>query len=150
MPPAKGLPAPAKTDKVAYGGYIVNSLAHCFECHSPPDAHGAPDFAHRPGGGGFEITLAPGMVVHTANITPDPETGIGKCAVAVVSTASNDRGAPAATSSTTTISDVAMGSVCSVPLKCFCCGRRVVKSCRVQSILIGPVSLIVPRCTSIT
>jgi hypothetical protein len=50
MPPAKGLPAPAKTDKVAYGGYIVNSLAHCFECHSPPDAHGAPDFAHRPGG----------------------------------------------------------------------------------------------------
>jgi mono/diheme cytochrome c family protein len=78
MPPAKGLPAPANTDKVAYGGYIVNSLAHCFECHSPPDAHGAPDFAHRPGGGGFEITLAPGMVVHTANITPDKETGIGK------------------------------------------------------------------------
>jgi mono/diheme cytochrome c family protein len=78
MPPAKGLAAPPTSDKVAYGGYIVNSLAHCFECHSPPDAHGAPDFAHRPGGGGFEITLAPGMTVHTANITPDPETGIGK------------------------------------------------------------------------
>jgi mono/diheme cytochrome c family protein len=78
MPPAKGLPAPPKTDKVAYGGYIVNALAHCFECHSGPDAHGAPDFAHRLGAGGFEITLAPGMAVHTANITPDPETGIGK------------------------------------------------------------------------
>ena len=78
VPPAKGLPAPPKTDKVAYGGYIVNALAHCFECHSSPDAHRAPDFAHHLGAGGFEITLAPGMVVHTANITPDPETGIGK------------------------------------------------------------------------
>jgi mono/diheme cytochrome c family protein len=78
MPPAKGLPAPAKTDKVAYGGYIVNSLAHCFECHTTPDARGVPDFAHGLGAGGFEIQLAPGMVAHTANITSDPETGIGK------------------------------------------------------------------------
>ena len=78
MPPAKGLPAPPKTDKVAYGGYIVNSLAHCFECHTRPDANGMPDFAHGLGAGGFEIQLAPGMVVHTANITSDPETGIGK------------------------------------------------------------------------
>jgi hypothetical protein len=30
------------------------------------------------GAGGFEITLAPGMTVHTANITSDPDTGIGK------------------------------------------------------------------------
>ena len=78
MPPAKGLPAPPTTDKVAYGGYIVNSLAHCFECHTTPGANGAPDFANHLGAGGFEITLAPGMVVRTANITSDPETGIGK------------------------------------------------------------------------
>jgi mono/diheme cytochrome c family protein len=78
MPPAKGLPAPPMSDKVAYGGYIVNSLAHCFECHSTPDAKGVPDFAHGLGAGGFEILLAPGMAVHTANITSDPETGIGK------------------------------------------------------------------------
>ena len=78
MPPAKGLPAPPKTDKVAYGGYIVNSLAHCFECHTTPGANGAPDFAHHLGAGGFEITLAPGMVIKTANITSDPDTGIGK------------------------------------------------------------------------
>ena len=64
MPPAKGAPAPATTDKVAYGGYIVNSLAHCFECHSGPDEHGAPDMAHKLGAGGFEIMLAPGMTVH--------------------------------------------------------------------------------------
>lgn len=78
MPPAKGLPAPPTSDKVAYGGYIVNSLAHCFECHSTPDANGVPDFAHGLGAGGFEIQLAPGMTVHTPNITSDPETGIGK------------------------------------------------------------------------
>ena len=78
MPPAKGLPAPPSTDKLAYGGYIVNALAHCFECHTAPDEHGAPDFAHHLGAGGFSIELAPGTVVKTANITSDPETGIGK------------------------------------------------------------------------
>ena len=78
MPPAKGAPAPSKDDKLAYGGYIVNALAHCFECHTGPGAGGAPDFANKLGAGGFEIQLAPGMVVRTANITSDPETGIGK------------------------------------------------------------------------
>lgn len=78
MPPAKGLPAPSPKDKVAYGGYVVNALAHCFECHSGPDARGVPDLANNLGSGGFLITLAPGVTVMTANITPDPETGIGK------------------------------------------------------------------------
>ena len=78
MPPAKGLPAPPTTDKVAYGRYIVTAQAHCFECHTTPGPTGMPDFEHHLGAGGFEITLAPGMVVHTANITSDPETGIGK------------------------------------------------------------------------
>jgi mono/diheme cytochrome c family protein len=78
MPPAKGLPAPPASDRVAYGRYIVTALAHCFECHTGPDAKGEPDFARLMGAGGFTITLAPGMTVRTANITPDPETGIGK------------------------------------------------------------------------
>jgi mono/diheme cytochrome c family protein len=75
MPPAKGAAAPPASDKVAYGGYIVNALAHCFECHTPMGPEG-PDMA-KMGAGGFEIELAPGMTVRTANITPDPETGIG-------------------------------------------------------------------------
>jgi mono/diheme cytochrome c family protein len=78
MPPAKGLPAPDKSDKVAYGRYIVTAQAHCFECHTGPDARGVPDVEHKLGAGGFLITLAPGVSVMTANITPDPETGIGK------------------------------------------------------------------------
>ncbi len=77
MPPAKGLPAPPQTDKVAYGRYIVTALAHCFECHTPLGPNGQPDMS-KLGAGGMEITLAPGMAVRTANITPDPETGIGK------------------------------------------------------------------------
>jgi mono/diheme cytochrome c family protein len=75
MPPAKGSPAPPATDQLAYGSYIVNALAHCFECHTPMGPQG-PDMS-KMGAGGFEIELAPGMTVRTANITPDPETGIG-------------------------------------------------------------------------
>lgn len=78
MPPAKGAAAPPMSDKVAYGGYIVNSVAHCFECHTTPGANGAPDFAHHLGAGGMSIELGPNMAIRTANITPDPETGIGK------------------------------------------------------------------------
>ena len=78
MPVPKGTPAPSPADKVAYGGYLVTAVAHCFECHTTPDEHGVPDFAHQLGAGGFHILLAPGMEVVTANITPDPETGIGK------------------------------------------------------------------------
>lgn len=76
MPPAKGAPAPSPDDKLAYGDYIVNALAHCFECHTPMGPDGMPDMA-KIGAGGFEIQLAPEMVVRTRNITPDPETGIG-------------------------------------------------------------------------
>jgi mono/diheme cytochrome c family protein len=77
MPPAKGLPAPPMTDKVAYGRYIATAEAHCFECHTPLGPKGQPDMS-KMGAGGMDITLAPGMVVRTPNITSDPETGIGK------------------------------------------------------------------------
>ncbi len=76
MPPAKGLPAPPMSDKVAYGRYIVTAEAHCFECHTPMGPKG-PDMS-KLGAGGMDITLAPGMVVRTPNITSDPDTGIGK------------------------------------------------------------------------
>ena len=78
MPPAKVKSTPPATDKVAHGSYIVNALAHCFECHTTRGPTGAPDFAGHMGAGGFDITLAPDAVVMTPNITPDPETGIGK------------------------------------------------------------------------
>jgi mono/diheme cytochrome c family protein len=80
---AKGHNAPPKSDKVAYGGYLVNAIAHCFECHSTPDEHGEPDLAGHLGAGGFplpiwpEASTKPGTVIYLLNITPDQETGIG-------------------------------------------------------------------------
>jgi len=81
--PAKGEPAPPRSDKAAYGGYLVNAIAHCFECHSTPDEHGEPDVAGHRGAGGFPLPIwpeagtKPGSVVFSLNITPDQETGIG-------------------------------------------------------------------------
>jgi mono/diheme cytochrome c family protein len=72
-PPPKVQHTPPRTDKVAYGGYIVNSLAHCFECHTPP----GPDPEHHLGAGGFPFPVKPGVFVRSMNITPDKETGIG-------------------------------------------------------------------------
>jgi mono/diheme cytochrome c family protein len=80
---AKGQAAPPRTDKVAYGGYLVNAIAHCLECHSTPDAHGEPDVEGHAGAGGFplpvwpEASAKPGSVIFSLNITPDQETGIG-------------------------------------------------------------------------
>ncbi len=74
-PPAAGNPAPARGPTAEYGGYIVNALAHCFECHTPALPNGAPDMA-KMGGGGFPIH-AMGIEIFTANITPDRDTGIG-------------------------------------------------------------------------
>ncbi len=66
---------PPLDDTLAYGRYLAFS-AGCFECHTKPDAQGKKlpgmDFA-----GGWEMSVGNGHVVTTANITPDPETGIG-------------------------------------------------------------------------
>ena len=74
-PAAKGTAAPPKTDKVAYGDYLVNAIAHCHECHTPFIGP-AQDFANQYGAGGLEILL-PTVTLRTLNITPDKETGIG-------------------------------------------------------------------------
>lgn len=75
-PPAKGLPAPPKTDKVAYGAYVAG-MAHCLECHTPPGAKGEPDYEHLKGAGGRPFFPIDGKMVRGANITSDKETGIG-------------------------------------------------------------------------
>lgn len=74
--PAAGLPAPPTADPVAYGGYIVNALAHCFECHTPADETGAPNMA-MVGGGGFPIMTVGAVTIRSANITQDIDTGLG-------------------------------------------------------------------------
>lgn len=75
QPAAKGTAAPNPGDKVAYGGYLVNAVAHCLECHTPMVGPQF-DYANQTGAGGLEIKL-PNIVLRTTNITPDKETGIG-------------------------------------------------------------------------
>lgn len=60
------------SDGVARGGYLVDALTHCGECHTPRNMFGGVDaalyMAGAPSGGEGEFV---------PNITPDTETGIG-------------------------------------------------------------------------
>ena len=73
--PASLRPIPDKSDRVAYGEYMINAAA-CGDCHTPMDDQGQPvpgrDYA-----GGFAFNLPGGGVVRSANLTPDADTGIG-------------------------------------------------------------------------
>jgi mono/diheme cytochrome c family protein len=72
--PAGTVPAPDLHDRLKRGEYLA-TIAGCSDCHTPSEK-GQPvaglEFA---GGQKFEFTLG---TVYSANITPDPETGIGK------------------------------------------------------------------------
>ena len=66
-------PAPGGTADANRGAYLVEALAHCSECHTPRNLMGGLDtaraFAGTPDGPEGE---------RVPNITPHPETGIGK------------------------------------------------------------------------
>jgi len=62
---------------VERGGYLVNGVLTCGNCHTPRGPGGAWDISKQLSGGPRtwdEVTFK----VKGANITPDPETGIGK------------------------------------------------------------------------
>ncbi len=66
---------PAKSNKVAYGKYLV-SIANCQDCHSQVDKKGnlveGTEF-----GGGRVFNFPNGTIVTSPNISADEETGIG-------------------------------------------------------------------------
>lgn len=71
--PASFSEKPNPSDKVKYGAYLAN-VAGCVECHSQTEKG-----AIIPGtefGGGMEFHQ-PAGIARSANITPDPKTGIG-------------------------------------------------------------------------
>ena len=78
--PEKTIRAPETTDRAAYGRYLVYSL-DCYSCHSadfksvnimnPPLSEG---FL----AGGNALLTQDGKGILSANLTPDPETGIGR------------------------------------------------------------------------
>jgi mono/diheme cytochrome c family protein len=61
---------------VEQGGYLVNSILACGNCHSPRGASGEPINDSALSGGGISFTT-PGFDATSSNITPDRETGIG-------------------------------------------------------------------------
>jgi len=71
-----GIVAPDVSDKAARGGYLVNSVMGCTDCHTPVDpATGAPILdKYLAGRQPYE---GPWGIVYGGNITPDKETGIG-------------------------------------------------------------------------
>ncbi len=74
--PASFKPRPPASDKVAYGGYMVNA-ALCSACHTPMDAEGQPLPGKAFAGGTMFMHPKYGFRIVTANITPDADTGIG-------------------------------------------------------------------------
>ncbi len=75
-PYTTGILAPDVSDKAARGGYLVNSVMGCTDCHTPVDpATGAPQMnKYLAGRQPYE---GPWGIVYGGNITPDNETGIG-------------------------------------------------------------------------
>lgn len=73
--PAGSVPEPDRGDKMKYGEYLV-TLSGCANCHTPADK-GKPRKGLRLAGGEM-FRLPGGLVAASANITPDPETGIGR------------------------------------------------------------------------
>jgi mono/diheme cytochrome c family protein len=65
-------PAKAPTSRVERGEYLVKHVAHCGECHTPRNVMGAPKSGKFLAG----TEHGPENAI-VANITPDPETGIG-------------------------------------------------------------------------
>ena len=57
------------------GTYLVNSIVACGNCHTPQTPQGPAPGKEFSGGTRFQIEAGVAMA---ANITPDPETGIGR------------------------------------------------------------------------
>ncbi|MBC7744730.1 MAG: c-type cytochrome [Flavobacterium sp.] len=66
---------PSTNNKIAYGKYLVNAAA-CSECHSKKEK--GENIKGLEFSGGNQFNMPGGIVITTANITPDTETGIGK------------------------------------------------------------------------
>ena len=78
--PDKPITAPPIEDKVAYGRYLVTGKVECYSCHSENFATmNMMEPEKTPGyfAGGNPIPNLEGVIINSANLTKDPETGIG-------------------------------------------------------------------------
>ncbi|MBK1657677.1 c-type cytochrome [Paracraurococcus ruber] len=83
------LPAAAQPDAlVARGRQLVEGIAACGNCHTPKGPQG--DVAGMAYAGGFVIDIPGAFRAVVPNITPDPETGIGRWSDAEIARAIRD------------------------------------------------------------
>lgn len=76
-PPVGEVADVPRDDAVAYGGYLVNALGHCTDCHTPL-VDGVHDFSRRGAGGNiFHQPFGYTWAALAANITQHEELGIG-------------------------------------------------------------------------
>lgn len=71
----------ASTDPevIKRGEYLAHSVAHCSICHAPEAVTMKRQPGERPAMvGGYKWEMGPMGTLYSRNITPDPETGIGK------------------------------------------------------------------------
>jgi mono/diheme cytochrome c family protein len=71
------LSASSDPELIAYGRYLVYGPAHCAYCHTPAESWPAIDAGETPPMAGGAPFSGPFGTIHSANITPDVETGIG-------------------------------------------------------------------------
>jgi mono/diheme cytochrome c family protein len=76
-PPARGVPQPARTDLRAWGAYLVK-VGVCWECHSLGKTGPSDDQDRLMGGARMPRSDRDYGVVYAPNLTPDPDTGLGK------------------------------------------------------------------------
>jgi mono/diheme cytochrome c family protein len=76
--PEPALAASSDSAVIARGRYVVRTVAVCGSCHGATAAKAAQAAGEEvPLSGGYEWRIPPG-VIRARNITPDPETGIGR------------------------------------------------------------------------
>ena len=66
-----------RSDLIARGAYLV-AIMDCGGCHTPGALAGKPDPGRRLAGADIGFSVPQGGVVYPSNLTPDPETGLGK------------------------------------------------------------------------
>jgi len=69
----------ASTDPavIERGRYLVHGPAHCSSCHSATDRAKPQEVRSHPLSGGLEFAMGPIATTWSANLTSDPETGLG-------------------------------------------------------------------------
>ncbi len=77
--PYPKIKASTDPEMIKRGEYVVRAMGHCGQCHGDyPRMKPELNKADMPLSGAFKFEMAPIGTLYSANLTPDPETGIGR------------------------------------------------------------------------